>query len=399
MALAATPRERTRIYSFVAFVKDNDSKNEVEHLFKTDSLVDTHVATGDIQAAIEWLRKSDRSPQRILVDISGSSRPLDELDLLADVCEPSVQVYVAGDRNDVGLYRNLLTRGVTDYIVKPLNMDLMRRTFFTTQGGVRQTRHGKCVVFMGTRGGVGTTSIATHMGRALISGGAHRRVVYLDLNAYDGSGAGVLGHPGGTAFVDLLANTDRLDQQFIERALSQVEGGLYVLNAELDYGEAFSPHEGSLSLLLDALGRYFHYIIVDMPRKSGLLATEALEQAGIVCAVADNSVHSARTLTRMVRYAEARANPPVIIPILNHVRPLTANQVADKDFEKATDITIQLNIGFDNKGPVLAENLGQALPQSSDFNHHVGQLAKLVTGESGGSVLSPTRWWQRLLRR
>lgn len=397
MAFASTDRERERLYSLVAFVKDNASKEELERLFKTDSLADTYVAIGDITATINWLRKVERSPQRILVDISDAARPLDELDRLADACEPSVQVYVTGERNDVGLYRNLLKKGVSDYIVKPLNIDLMRRTFFSTNQGPHRARHGKCVIVTGTRGGVGVTSIAAHLSRALVSGGAHRRVVYVDLNVYDGNGAGLLGHPGGNGLLDLLANTDRLDQQFVDRALSDAGEGLFVLNAELEYPEEFTPYEGTLTTLLNILGQYFHYVVVDLAEKTGMFAAEALEQAGIVCTVTDNSVHSARVLTRLVRYVESRAISPVVIPILNHVRPITSNQVKDKDFVEATEITLQQTISFDPKGPALAENLGQALPRSSDFGRSVEQLAKLVTGES--SSIRTQSWWKRLIRR
>lgn len=397
MAFVSGDRERARIYSFAAFVKDSASKTEIERLFQTDSVVDTHVSMGGVPAAVEWLRSAERSPERIIVDISGSARPLDELDMLADVCEPSVQVFVVGDRNDVGLFRNLLGRGVSDYIVKPLSLDLMRRTFFAADTAVRRTRHGKCVALTGTRGGVGVTSIAAHLARALVAGGSRRRVVYVDLNLYDGSGAGLLGHPGGGSFVELMANTDRLDQQFIERAMTDAGEGLFILNAELEYPEVFEAHEGAFTLLLDALGQYFHYVVVDMADKTSQLASETFEQADMVCAVTDNSVHSARILARLVRYVESRPAPPVVIPVLNHVRSVTRHQVLDKDFERATEIDLQLTIGFDAKGPALAENLGQPLAKSSEFQQGVERLAGLVTGEAVGSTARS--WWRRLVGR
>lgn len=397
MVLASFDRERARQYNIAAFVKDAASKEEIERLFKADSLTDSHVGSGGVQAAIDWLRKTERSPQRLLVDISGSARPLDELDQLADACEPSVQVFVVGERNDVGLYRNLLARGVSDYIVKPLSIDLLRRTFFADERQLRRGRHGKCVAVLGTRGGVGVTSTAAHLARLLTSGATRRRVVYVDLNTYDGSGASLLGHPGGMAFVDLIANTDRLDQQFIERALTDAGDGLYILNAELEYPDQLNYYDGSLTALLHALGQYFHYVIVDMPEKTGRLADECLEQADIVCVLSDNTVHSARVLTRLLRLVEARSTPPVIIPILNHPRPAGKNQVLDKDFEAATQANMQLNIPYDAKGPDLAENLGQPLPKNCSFYHGVRQLADIVTGE--GSRRQAGRWWQRLLQR
>lgn len=130
MALRLTNREDMgdKRYSFAAFVKDAHSAQEIERLFRSDTLLDTYVASGGVGATIAWLQKQERSPLNLLVDISGEERPLDVLDRLADACEPSVQVYVVGDRNDVGLYRNLLSRGIRDYLVKPLSLELLRRS-------------------------------------------------------------------------------------------------------------------------------------------------------------------------------------------------------------------------------------------------------------------------------
>src|SRR5690554_537120 len=113
-------RDDERNAMFVAFVRDAANEEEVSRFLKVSTLGSTHVRRGDIDAAIAYLMKAERSPQRLLVDISGMEAPLDDMDRLADACEPSVQVYVVGDRNDVGLYRNLLQRGVQDYMVKPL---------------------------------------------------------------------------------------------------------------------------------------------------------------------------------------------------------------------------------------------------------------------------------------
>src|SRR5690606_6079982 len=100
-------RESLRNITLAAFVKDAESEAELSQYLKAGTLTDTRVARGSIEDAIAWLQRMGRSPQRLVVDISGSSSPLDELDQLANACEPSVQVYVVGDRNDVGLYRNL----------------------------------------------------------------------------------------------------------------------------------------------------------------------------------------------------------------------------------------------------------------------------------------------------
>lgn len=397
MAIVSKDKEASRLYTFAAFVQDEASEDELQRIFRADTPSDTHVARGGIDMAITWLQRHGRSPQRLLVDISGSSRPLDDLDRLADACEPSVEVYVVGDRNDVGLYRNLLTRGIQDYLVKPLSAELIRRVTEHAEPNRQRGRHGKCVAVLGTRGGVGATTVAAHLARTLAQGGTRRRVVYLDLNAHDSCGAGILGRPGGNALLDVLGNIDRLDQQYLERTLADAGDGLHVLAAELDYSEEFRPGHGALAALLDTLCRYFHYVVLDVPDRGGSLANEALQHAALVCLVTDASVHSARTLTRLTRYVESRPNPPTVITLLNHPQPVSRHRVQTQDFVKATDLAIQVRIAYDAKAPALAENLGQELQAGSEFARGVQELANLVTGEALSQA--DQAWWRRLARK
>lgn len=373
-------REEQRNAMFVAFLNDAASEDEVARFVKTTSLGSSYVGRGGIDAVIDYLIKAVRSPQRLVVDISGVDGPLDELDRLADACEPSVQVYVVGDRNDVGLYRNLLQRGVQDYLVKPLSIELLRRSL-GDGARVRQSRHGRVVTVSGTRGGVGTTTVAANLARELAKRGGRRRIAYIDLDLYGGTGASLLNLAGGNALVDVLGNVNRLDLQYLERTLATEDSRLFVLAAELDYSDEFFPEPGALTELLDVLGQHFHYIVLDVPHRGGAIANAAYANANLACVLSDRSVYSARTLVRLVRHIESRTHPPTVYTVLNHPQPGTKGSVALKDFSAAIDLPVAVTIPHDPRGPALAENLGEPLPERCEFAKAVHNLAALMTGE------------------
>ncbi|PWC17695.1 AAA family ATPase [Brenneria corticis] len=394
--LGEKERGEQRAVNFAAFVHDAASKEELTRFFKASTVTDSRVERGNVDDVIAWLKKTGRSPQRLMVDISGSSGPLDELERLANACEPSVQVYVVGDRNDVGLYRNLLQRGVRDYLVKPLGAELLRRTLEADDNHtVRQRRLGKVIAVVGTRGGVGTTSVATHLARALSVGGAHRRVVYIDLDFYGGSGTSMLGLAGGNALIEIMGNVNRLDPQYLERTLSTVDNRLYALGAELDYMDLYPSMEGALEALLATLSQHFHYVVLDIPQRGGELASAAFSLASLACVVADQSVYSARSLVRLVRHIEAHPNPATVYSIINQPQPLNRNKVNIDDFLKSVDLAIAVQIGYDAQTLSLAENLAEALPERSEFSRGVRQLASILTGER--QVSQPVSWWRALL--
>lgn len=382
-------RDDTQHISFLGFVNDATSENELTRFLKTTVLGGAVVERGTIRTAIHWLHKSGvRSPQRLLVDISGVTNVLDELDELANACEPSVQVYVIGDRNDVGLYRSLLQRGVQDYIVKPISTELLRRSLgdgSDAADSVRQVRNGRVIAITGTRGGVGVTSLAAHLARELAGEGGRRRVAYLDLNPYDGNGASLLGLAGGNALIDVLGNVGHLDPQYLDRTLNTRDNRLYTLCAELEYAETFAPDDKALTDLLNVLSQHFHYVILDVPSGGGSLANEAFANAGLACVVTDQSVHSARTLTRLMHHIQGRVRPPITHIILNQSRTPARGAVHTRDFTAALEWPVEVSIGFDGQAPLMAENLGDPLPPRSEFGRGVKSLAGLLTGDGTAS--------------
>ncbi|MEM9312288.1 MAG: pilus assembly protein CpaE, partial [Pseudomonadota bacterium] len=75
---------------------------------------------GGLRNAIQSLSVS-ASPAILLVDLSESGDPLNDINALAEVCEPGTVVIAIGQVNDVRLYRDLLASGIHDYLLKPLS--------------------------------------------------------------------------------------------------------------------------------------------------------------------------------------------------------------------------------------------------------------------------------------
>ena len=75
---------------------------------------------GGLRNAVQSLSVS-ASPNILFVDLSESGDPLNDINALAEVCEPGTVVIAAGQVNDVRLYRDLVASGIHDYLLKPLS--------------------------------------------------------------------------------------------------------------------------------------------------------------------------------------------------------------------------------------------------------------------------------------
>ncbi|RZM29721.1 MAG: pilus assembly protein CpaE, partial [Sphingomonas sp.] len=123
---------------------------------------------GGLRNAIQSLSVA-ASPQILFVDLAESGDPLNDIHALAEVCEPGTVVIAAGQVNDVRLYRDLVASGIQDYLLKPLHPDMLREAFVHAQMMLNAPKpvdlspeRPHCSVgVIGTRGGVGASTIAT----------------------------------------------------------------------------------------------------------------------------------------------------------------------------------------------------------------------------------------------
>lgn len=374
-----------RAADFIAFVADRATEQVLKSFVLEHAMPHVHIAVGGIDDAIAYLLKIERSPLFLLVDLQGSSMPLSDLGRLSEVCEPSVQVVALGERNDVGLFRSLLKLGVRDYLVKPLTVELLKRTVNVTEGKVGQVtsaRVGKTIAFVGTRGGVGVTTVALNLARHL-SDQTHRRVAYVDLNLYGGAANGMLGMDTNNGLLDVLQNVHRLDPQYVERTLVAKGSRLFMLSAEIDFGAPKAFQAGAIPRLLQLLCDSFHYVLLDINDPHGALAGEAFDHASRVYLLADRSVHSTRQALRLMRYIEGRDNNPQTSIVLNNPNSVVAGRVLTEDFAAAVGRNVLHEIGFEGKALSIAENLGEPAVKGSSgaFTQSITAIANDLTGQ------------------
>lgn len=382
----------------IAVVMDASSEEVVKNLMLDQGISNGYVTRGQIDDAIELMRGLGHSPRHLLVDVSSSSMPVSDLMRLAEVVDPSVSVVVVGDRNDVGLFRSLLRMGVQDYLVKPLTLELLQRSFGGAGQGksARQSRTGKVIGFAGTRGGVGVTTVAAGLARHLAMV-AHRRIAYVDMNLHGGAANTLLGLKSNNGLLDVLRDADRLDPQFVERSLVAHDDRLFVLSAELPYGETFEPQERALADLLERLKPHFHYILLDLPGHGHALTHTALAEVQLLYLLADPSIHSAREVLRFTRYLDGVDRAPSMSVLLNVPNASQRGHLNTSDFAVAIGRNVLLELPFDGAVLATAENLGEPIaPGKSRFGDAIQVLAD---GLSGRPSAPAPRWYKSLLQK
>ncbi|MEN8236911.1 MAG: hypothetical protein ABFQ95_05150 [Pseudomonadota bacterium] len=373
----------------LAFVCDQESKNIIQSIALQRLGLETEAHLGDSGQAIDHL-KSNRTPKIILVDISGVALPASEMQKLAEVCEPGVEVIAIGDRNEVGIFRSLMELGVGDYIAKPLNAELLVKSIerlLEDESTQVKTTHGfahlgKGVTFIGARGGVGTSTILANCAATMATKHS-KRVSIVDFDRQLGVQSRLFDLKPSSGLRELFESPDRLDPVFIDRSMTKYNDHLYILSTEEGLNENYTSSSKVNVSLLKILKNQFHYSFLDLPRhfmdeQNALL----FQQTEIVVIVADLTILSMRDTVRILKLlTAAKKTSQRVLIVANRVNAYKEGELPQQAFEDAVERKIDHLIAFDAFKTLVALNMGQTIvEQGGLFAKGVENLVELLLG-------------------
>lgn len=349
---------------FAAFMCDEISSQILHPLIIERGWSPDMVFAGGIAAGVRMLGGMP-CPEFMLVDLSDSKDPRADMQSLADVCEAGTVVLAVGTINDVTLYRDLLNAGVHDYLVKPLTADILREAMASAHDAMmapgpddepEDTTPGERTVFVGLRGGIGTSTMVTNIAWLMAEKG--EKTVLLDLDLYFGTSAMQFDMEPGRGLSDALENPDRVDGLFLERAVVKPHANLAILGSEAPVGSLQEPAGGALQHLIRSLSENFKNVVVDVPRQMLGAHSDLLSAAKDIVLVTDYSLTAARDCIRLLAHIKQVA-PTASIHVVASKIGAVPQEVEQKDFENSIEHATDVTVPYDSKGLMAAAQHGK----------------------------------------
>src|SRR5436190_20867812 len=223
------------------------------------------IQMGGITAAIEAYRGSP-TPNVIMLEADGGRGDsiLAGLDALAEFCDAGTRVVVVGRTNDVTLYRELVRRGVSDYMISPVGAIDVVRSICGLFSSPDAKPVGRVVAVIGAKGGVGASTIAHNLAWA-VARDLKLDTVVTDLDLAFGTAGLDYNQDPPQGIADAVFSPDRIDSGFIERLLSKCADHLSLLAAPATLDRAYDFREDSFDSILDNLRASVPCIVLDVP--------------------------------------------------------------------------------------------------------------------------------------
>lgn len=265
--------------------------------------------TGLVRSIRQWAIPMDRIPETaenmpdvVFLDLGRDSEPYFSFASLLRRAHPATKL-IACSANTPQSHQILLEAmrsGVQDFIPKPVNADLLKTMLarFVEELEIKgPSTASKLIVVMGSKGGVGATTVTVNLGVQLATF-ARKRVAVLDFARPLGNVHLLLDLHPRFGIRDAVENLDRLDSHFFSGLLTHHKTNLEVL------GGATQPEEWQripvpvLERVVNVAQNNFDLVLLDMGSQFSSEWSPILGAARMVLVVAEANVPALWTLDR-----------------------------------------------------------------------------------------------------
>src|SRR6202453_4285006 len=355
------------------------------------------IQMGGLVAAIEAYRNSPTPNVIILESESRHEDILGGLDELAPVCDASTRVIIIGRMNDVGLYRELVRRGVSDYLIAPVGALQVVRTVCGLFSAPDAKPVGRVIAVVGAKGGVGASTIAHNIAFSIARDQMLDSVV-TDLDLAFGTAGLDFNQDPPQGIAEAVFSPDRIDNAFVDRLLSKCTDHLSLLAAPATLDRVYDFGADAFDAIFDSLRATVPCVVVDVPHQWTGWTKQTLVSADDILIVAAPDLANLRNTKNLYDFLKAaRPNDQRPLYCLNQVGVPKRPEIKAADFAKALEDNPIATIPFEPQVFGAAANNGQMIAEIS-ANHRTAdilrQLAQKLTGRTepkkkSSSLLSP----------
>jgi pilus assembly protein CpaE len=243
-------------------------------------------------------------------------------------------------------------------------------------------------VFLGAKGGCGTTTVAVNSAVELARL-TKRPTVIIDLKQCLGEVALFLGVRPRFTVLDAIENLHRLDKDFLRELVSKHKSGLDILAGSEQFDRPNPQDSGAIEELLRVLSKTYEHIVIDVGNLMNACAVSARYGAQTVVLVTHPALPPIRNAQRLIdRVRQLGAGSERVKILLNRVSD--QHLIAPKQIETALGYGIHHTFASDYR--TVSEALNSGVPLSmtnnSDLSSQFGSFTRQLVG-SGASEEKP----------
>lgn len=341
------------------------------------------ICEGGIQAAIAAYEHAV-SPELLVIETHYSPEQLfGALDDLAALCQELTKLIIIGQINDVNLYRALLQRDISDYLIAPLTPGQLAAAISSALQPIGETARGHMISVIGAKGGCGASTICHNLGWTLAEF-MHTDTTISDCNIPFGTLGLNFNQDAGHGLTGALAAGPKLDAAMLDKLLARCSDHLSLLTTTSLLNGTVEISSAAIMHIATLLRQSARIALFDIPFGWKDWMRTLIEQSDDCIIVAEPdliNLRNAKNLFDAIRNGQANGRPPLLV--MNKIGLPRRPEISVKEFASALDTAPSLTIEFDARLFGMSANnglmIGEVSPRSG-VTASFRRFANILTG-------------------
>ena len=298
------------------------------------------------------------------------------------------EVFLISEQLDPTILLKAMRMGIKEVVSSPMNEDEVNAALLRCKERREQLKShgsgstGKIIYVIGSKGGVGTTTVAVNTALGLQRSNPTESVVLVDMNTLFGEIPLFLGMRPRHHWGDLARNVHRMDRDYLKTSLNSHSSGIKVLAAPSAF-RSEDVNTGDVIQVFTMMRRMFAYVVIDGGQQLGDISSSLLEMADQILVISALSLPCLANTNRILEscYDLGCLHKDRVRILIN--RYLKKGEISLKDAEESLKMKVFWSIPNDYSTAVAAINRGQAVvevAQGTALARSLTELALLVGG-------------------
>ena len=284
--------------------------------------------------------------------------------------------------------------GVKEFFPQPVNKEEVKRALqrLRDQHSAQKPqkvegpkKQGRIINVIGSKGGVGTTTVAVNLATSLAEADREKMVALIDMNLLFGEIPLFLSIESVFDWMEVAKNISRIDSTYLLSVMSRHNTGVHVLPSPAKVLDEFRVTPQVIEALLVQMRTMFDYIVIDSGQVLDDISRTILKLSDSLIIVTLLSLPCLINVKRLTEHFHKFGYPQdADIQILvnrHHKRSMISLEDAEKSLKKR----ILWNIPNDFQTTMSAINQGRPLSvmdSASEITASFRELAAMITGKS-----------------